>query len=578
MFRLLLIIFLFLVTVLPARATHIIGGYLSYTHLSGNMYQIHLVVYRDCLNGVPPFDDPAHITIYDGNGNVYTLMHPPVFDSSDVFVQGSCIPGNVCIRKANYYVTIPLALNDGPFTFAYQRCCRSLSVLNIVDPGDFGMTFFNVIDETIPNSAPVYNHEFAAFTYVGDNFSFDAGATDPDGDVLVYSLEGAYDGSSQTMPAPMTASPPPYNLLVWAPSYSQSNMLGGPDPLTIDPASGLMTAVPDAMGVYVIGQKIEEYRNGVLIATSRREFVIAVNPGTYADGEGTIQADNGTVPLDAGKSWLIRKNLLDSTLTAVDTVPVGNGNFLHSQAINGIYLVKGSADSASAYYSANLPTYFGNVLWWYDATEIDFCSGNVSGINIDLVQGINPGGPGFIGGLISQGANRIMSPAANLEGITVILFDQLNQPVAYALTDVNGNFGIGNLPLGDYKVYVDRLNYYVDNSLAPVITINGTTPVINNLSFLLHDTWLEHNGSVGLAHSVIEKTFKVYPNPVSTVLTINDEKGLNESEYIIYDVYGKIIQSGIYMNGISVTSLAAQVYFLQLSGSNGMEYTKFVKH
>ncbi|MDQ3051820.1 MAG: hypothetical protein M3Q95_13095 [Bacteroidota bacterium] len=175
-------------------------------------------------------------------------------------------------------------------------------------------------------------------------------------------------------------------------------MLGGPSPLSIDPTTGVMTAVPGITGVFVISLKVEEFRNGILINTHRREFVIVVNPGQYYDAAGMVYADNGTQPLDAGKSWLIRMNLLDGTLTATDTNSVTNGNYLHPQAINSFYMVKGSTDSISALYTNNLPTYYGEVLYWYDASFVNLCNGNMSGIDINLVQGINPGGPGFIGG------------------------------------------------------------------------------------------------------------------------------------------------------------------------------------
>ena len=42
-----------------ANATHIVGGELYYQCLGNDQYRITLNVYRDCYNGVPPFDDPA---------------------------------------------------------------------------------------------------------------------------------------------------------------------------------------------------------------------------------------------------------------------------------------------------------------------------------------------------------------------------------------------------------------------------------------------------------------------------------------------------------------------------------------
>ncbi|MDQ3051821.1 MAG: hypothetical protein M3Q95_13100 [Bacteroidota bacterium] len=72
------------------------------------------------------------------------------------------------------------------------------------------MTFQSNINTQVTNSSPVFNHEFAAFTYIGDNFSFDASATDPDGDQLVYSLDNPFDGASLTSPITNPPFAPPY--------------------------------------------------------------------------------------------------------------------------------------------------------------------------------------------------------------------------------------------------------------------------------------------------------------------------------------------------------------------------------
>ncbi|MBL0339947.1 MAG: T9SS type A sorting domain-containing protein [Bacteroidetes bacterium] len=357
-------------------------------------------------------------------------------------------------------------------------------------------------------------------------------------------------------------------------------MLGGTIPLSIDGVSGLMTGLPNTAGYFVVSQKVDEYRNGNLINTMRREFVIAVNYGYYSDLSGNVSVNNGTQNLDIGKAWLIQLNLLDSTLTAVDTNEINNGSYLHSQAINGVYRVKASADSISPFYASNIPTYYGDVLFWYDATPVFLCITNLSGVNINLVQGINPGGPGFVGGLISQGANRTSTVAPNLGGITVILYNQLYQPVAYAITDTNGLFGISNLPFGNYKVFIDRLNYNVDNNLAPTINVNTTNPVTNNLTFLLHDTWLEYTGAVG-QEEITENQAKliVYPNPVASELTLSNANLIPVgTEYAIFNVFGEeMVKGKLNSNQINVESLSPQIYILRIATVNKFEYLKFVR-
>jgi gliding motility-associated-like protein len=50
-----------------------------------------------------------------------------------------------------------------------------------------------------------------------------------------------------------------------------SNILGG-DPLTINPDNGFMTGIPNTLGNFVVGVCVDEYRDGTVISTTRRDF------------------------------------------------------------------------------------------------------------------------------------------------------------------------------------------------------------------------------------------------------------------------------------------------------------------
>ena len=61
-------------------ATHIVGGVMNYKYLGNDQYEISLYVYRDCIYGIPPLDDPAIIRIWDGVSESYRFPAKP-FDS-----------------------------------------------------------------------------------------------------------------------------------------------------------------------------------------------------------------------------------------------------------------------------------------------------------------------------------------------------------------------------------------------------------------------------------------------------------------------------------------------------------------
>ena len=60
-------LFQFVLFIKTSTATHIAGGEMNYRFLGGTTYEVTLTVYRDCYNGVPPFDNPASIGIFDQN-------------------------------------------------------------------------------------------------------------------------------------------------------------------------------------------------------------------------------------------------------------------------------------------------------------------------------------------------------------------------------------------------------------------------------------------------------------------------------------------------------------------------------
>ena len=102
-------------------------------------------------------------------------------------------------------------------------------------------------------------------------------------------------------------------------------------------------------------------------------------------------------------------------------------------------LIKAAAIANSAFYADHLPTYYGNSTFWQYAEEV-----GVSWVqpavqyDITLIVGNNPGGPGFIVGDVTQGANKVADEGDPIEGIPVMIFDMAGNAIAYTYTDANG--------------------------------------------------------------------------------------------------------------------------------------------
>src|SRR5690606_6440410 len=71
---------------------------------------------------------------------------------------------------------------------------------------------------------------------------------------------------------PTPSCPPPYNPVDYASGFSGTNPLGADSQLSINPQTGLITVNPSIAGQFLVTICVEEYRNGVSINSSFREF------------------------------------------------------------------------------------------------------------------------------------------------------------------------------------------------------------------------------------------------------------------------------------------------------------------
>ena len=267
------------------HATHIVGGEMNYTCLGNNEYEISLTIFRDCFNGNPDawFDDPASIGIFDENNILLQQILIPLMgnDTLDPVLSDPClvVPPDVCVHTTTYTATIVLPPLIGGYQLAYQRCCRNQTIKNIIDPLGSGATYGVTISERALlecNSNPKFNDWPPIYICVNEPINFDQSAVDIDGDSIVYRLCTPLLGATPDIPRPQPPNPPPYEPINWInPPYDVDNMLNGTGDgqfLEINAQTGLLTGVPNTIGQFVVGICVEEYRDGDLISTTRRDF------------------------------------------------------------------------------------------------------------------------------------------------------------------------------------------------------------------------------------------------------------------------------------------------------------------
>jgi gliding motility-associated-like protein len=271
-----------------AWATHVVGGEMTYRFLGtvpgGNQYEVTLSIYEDCINGAPDAiaaDNPASITVFDAvtssivqqNRVYYALaINVPANFSN------SCITNfpNICLTKKTFTINYVLPPSTTGYLVAYQKCCRNLGIINIASPGAGGSTYMCFIPPVAVaehNSSAIFKNYPPQVICLNNPLTYDNSATDADGDSLSYEFCNSLDEvGSHEYPLP-----PPYDTVAWLqPVYYYNKPITGYPPIVIDPVTGLMTGTPNRVGRHLVTVCCHEWRNGIMINTTSREFQFVV--------------------------------------------------------------------------------------------------------------------------------------------------------------------------------------------------------------------------------------------------------------------------------------------------------------
>jgi len=312
MSRLFFIAAVLLLSVSYGYSKHIIGGEATYVCTSSDgfvggkaTFDFTFIIYRDKLGGGANYDSPGRFGIYRQIGNssdwesIDSTQAIPQYIQDIQLTHDPCVipPNNVAAEKGEYHFSLTLTiLANESYQVAYQRCCRNNTINNIIRPDLTGAAYFvEISPESMisANSSPIFNDFPPLVICSGIEFDFDHSATDLEGDSLVYSYynplhAGGLRGSAPEYPGSPFACDgimpsvwncqPPYALVQFATPYSYDVPLGGAPIVGINRKTGLIKGTPNILGQFVVGVKVEEYRNGKLIGAIYRDFQFNVTP------------------------------------------------------------------------------------------------------------------------------------------------------------------------------------------------------------------------------------------------------------------------------------------------------------
>jgi gliding motility-associated-like protein len=367
----------FCLLVIGSWATHIVGGEINYRYLGSNVYEVELTVFRDCgpTNTLGTgFDEEAIIGFYNlGNGDLQELLYLPLAGAEveyvPVFLANPCfiLPPDVCVERAVYLGQVVLPFNANGYTAVYQRCCRNPSIVNLDFPNGNGTTIYTSIPGTTlvdeQNNDAYFNNYPPVALCRDAEFFFDHSATDLDGDSLSYTLCSPMHGGSQADPAPIPESPP-YTEVTWASGFSWDYPIESDPAFAIDAVTGLMTGTATVNGQYVLGVCVNEYRDGVLINSSIRDFqfnVTTCDPTIIAATMDPVTACANEVIQFENESTNATIFLWDFGITSStdDVSELTAPTFAYEEA--GLYTVSLIANPGwfcadTAYTTVNIPT------------------------------------------------------------------------------------------------------------------------------------------------------------------------------------------------------------------------------
>ncbi|TXK51564.1 T9SS type A sorting domain-containing protein [Pontibacter qinzhouensis] len=235
----------------PAQATHLRGGYITYTTDSQNprQYLFRMVIFRD-VSGVQIGDK---VSIFDG------LQQVEVSKQED-----TDLGDNISRTSYTWSTSYPA---DGTYTVTWTGINRNSSIINVAQPSDQHSLLLRT---TVTVSALNPDRHGISFlnpssseAYVGTPFKYNLQAYDADGDSLVYTLTSPYrmgtTGTGQAVPG--------YTL---------------PSGISVNQFGEINWPNPSTRGEYAFAVEVKAYRNRRLVSTSINDLQVLVRNAAEA--------------------------------------------------------------------------------------------------------------------------------------------------------------------------------------------------------------------------------------------------------------------------------------------------------
>ncbi|MEW6468627.1 MAG: PKD domain-containing protein [Bacteroidota bacterium] len=311
----------FIITTSEAHASHAQGADLTYQCLGGNQYQFTLSFYRDCGGVSAPNNVTINLSSASCNQNFNATLNPIPNTGQDVTpvcpsITTQCSNGNYPGVQEYIYrgiVNLPMACAD--WVFSFTICCRNAAITNINAPGSQNIYIEATLNNlSFPcNNSPVFSNRPIPYVCTGQNFCYNNGATDPDGDSLSFQLI-----------TPLHAPAVP---VTYVTPYSASQPLASNPPVSFSATTGDICMTPTQQQVTVVAVKVTEWRGGNVVGTVMRD--VQLQTMTCTNNIPYINGINGSniysATICAGQAYTFYTNSFDADQAQALTLTWNNG-------------------------------------------------------------------------------------------------------------------------------------------------------------------------------------------------------------------------------------------------------------
>ncbi|MBK9758391.1 MAG: gliding motility-associated C-terminal domain-containing protein [Flavobacteriales bacterium] len=282
-----------------AKATHAVGGELTYTCAGPNQYLATLKFYRDC-NGVAAPTNCSNgrsfnVTSVNCGANFnlcFNLVSVQVITPICPTEVDRCVSATGVYGLEEYTFTRLIDLsayaacgaNSTDWVISWDLCCRNNAITSLQSPGNQTLYLNTALNNTVApcNNSPVFLTNPTPFYCVGQQINYNPGAFDADGDSLAYSILQPRTTGNTNIP--------------FAANYTLAQPIrngGGAGAVQLNPITGTLTCIPNIQQVAVVTYRVREFRNGVQIGAVTRDVQIVVRVCS-GNNSPTATGINGT--------------------------------------------------------------------------------------------------------------------------------------------------------------------------------------------------------------------------------------------------------------------------------------------